>query len=160
LEVAKRSGGSTTSLASVSFTATATTFYWMRLDVATGASATEQARIWADGSPEPQGWMVRATDSSPLAANLVGTGGSWDLAGAGESIQYVCYAYAASGLAAPCSTPTATQTVIPTATATATATPSPTQTKTSNATPTLTTTATPSGSPTSTPTWTATPRPT
>jgi hypothetical protein len=46
--------------------------------------------------------MVTAWDSRPLAANLIGTGGSWDLAGPGESIRYACYAYAARGLAAPC----------------------------------------------------------
>jgi streptogramin lyase len=121
LELAKRSGNGTTILASVPFTASATTFYWMRLDVVTGASDTVQAKIWADGSPEPTSWMLTATDASPLSANLVGAGGSWDQPGTGESIHYACYAYAASGLAAPCGTGP-----VPTPAPTATATPMPT----------------------------------
>ena len=36
-------------LAAVPFTASATTFYWMHLDVATGTSDTMRASIWADG---------------------------------------------------------------------------------------------------------------
>ena len=102
LELAKRSNNWTAILASVPFLPRAHTFYWMRLHVIAGSSTTLQAKIWADGSLEPTSWLVTATDSSPLAANVIGTGGSWDLAGTGESIQYACYAYAARGLAAPC----------------------------------------------------------
>ena len=40
-------------------------------------------------------------DTQVTPFNLVGTGGTWDLTGTGESIQYACYAYAASGLATP-----------------------------------------------------------
>ena len=101
LELAKRSNNWTAILASVPFLPRAHTFYWMRLDVLPGTHATLRARVWPAGAPEPASWMVTAVDHSPLAANLVGTGGSWDLTGTGESIQYACYAYAASGLATP-----------------------------------------------------------
>jgi hypothetical protein len=104
LEVAKRSNNWTAILASVPFRPRANTFYWMRLDVVPGTRDTLRARVWPDGAPEPASWMVMAVDSSPLAANLVGTGGSWDLSGNGESIRYVCYSYATSGLAARCHT--------------------------------------------------------
>jgi streptogramin lyase len=117
-------------LASVPFTATANTFYWMRLDVAAGTSDIIRAKIWANGSAEPR-WMVTATDTSPLAANLVGTGGSWDLAGAGESIAYTCYTFAANGLAVPCG-----QSPMPTSTATSAATATATPTRAPTATPT------------------------
>jgi hypothetical protein len=78
LEIAKRSGGWTSILASVLFTASANTLYWMRLDVTASSTDTLQAKIWADGAPEPTSWMVTATDASPLGSNLVGMGGSWD----------------------------------------------------------------------------------
>src|SRR5207245_10349615 len=39
LELARRAASSTTILASVPFTASANTFYWLRLDVVTGPSA-------------------------------------------------------------------------------------------------------------------------
>jgi streptogramin lyase len=128
LELAKRAGGGTAILAAISFTPVANTAYWMRLDVVPGGtSASLQAKIWADGSAEPTSWMVSATDGSPLAANLPGAGGSWDQVGTGESINYSCFAYAASGPASPCSgagggapTPTPTPSITPT--------PSPTPT--------------------------------
>lgn len=129
LELAKRVGNVTSILATAPFTASANTYYWMRLDVTGGTTATLRAKVWADGTPEPSAWQVTAADGSPLAANLVGAGGSWNQAGAGEQIRYVCYAYAASGLAMPCGTgpvPTAT----PTSISSSTATPSPTPTGT------------------------------
>jgi hypothetical protein len=104
LELAKRSHDWTAILASVPFMPRAHTFYWMRLDVMPGTSDTIRAKVWPAGAPEPASWMVTAVDSSPLAANLAGTGGSWDLPGNGESIRYVCYSYATSGLAARCRT--------------------------------------------------------
>jgi hypothetical protein len=104
LELAKRSQNWTAILASVPFTATANTFYWMRLDVVRGTRATLRATVWPDGAPEPASWMVTAVDGSPLAANRTGTGGSWDLPGNGENIRYICYSYATSGLAARCHT--------------------------------------------------------
>jgi hypothetical protein len=104
LELAKRANNWTAILAAVPFTAAANTFYWLRLDVMPGTRATMRARVWPDGTPEPTSWMVTAVDRSPLAANLGGAGGSWDLPGNGESIRYVCYSYATSGLAAQCHT--------------------------------------------------------
>ena len=101
LEVAKRAGNMTNILASVPFTAAANTIYWMRLHVTPGTSTTLQATVWADGAPEPSSWMVSTTDASPLAANRVGTGGTWDGAGSGESIRYTWFAYAANGPASP-----------------------------------------------------------
>ncbi len=143
LELARRSGGGTGILTTVAFTPAANTVYWMRLDVVpSGTSTSLQAKIWADGSPEPASWMLSATDSSPLAANLVGAGGSWDQVGTGESMNYSCFAYAASGLASPCGSagggvptppppppPTATPTPPPPPTATPTP-PPPTATPT------------------------------
>jgi hypothetical protein len=104
LELAKRSHDWTAILASVPFMPRAHTFYWMRLHIMPGTSDTIRAKVWPAGAPEPASWMVTAVDSSPLAANLAGTGGSWDLPGNGESIRYVCYSYATSGLAARCRT--------------------------------------------------------
>jgi hypothetical protein len=140
LELAKRSGNVTNILASVSFTANANILYWTRLHVSVGTgSTTLQAKVWANGTAEPGAWMVTATDTSPLASNLVGTGGSWDQTGTGESISYVCYAFATSGLAHPCTLaagPTATP--IPTNTSGPTVTPTPTNTSSPAATPTST----------------------
>ncbi|HEX9036390.1 MAG TPA: hypothetical protein VF808_05310 [Ktedonobacterales bacterium] len=130
LEVARRSGGVSSVLASVPFTASANTVYWMRLDVQVGTgNDTLQAKIWADGTPEPSAWMVTATDTSPLVANLPGDGGSWDGVGTGETMNYTCYAYAASGLASPCA-PAPTGTPTPGPSPTPTATPAPTATAT------------------------------
>src|SRR5438309_11460121 len=112
-------------LASVAFTPTAGTLYWMRLDVVVGSgSDTIRAKVWADGSAEPS-WMVSATDLLPLAANLSGTGGSWDQAGPGETMNYHCYAYASSGLATGCGqsgTPTPDRKRTPTTSSTRTST--------------------------------------
>jgi len=128
LELARRGGNFTMILASTPFTPSPATRYWMRLDVVPmSGSATLRAKIWADGTPEPD-WMLTATDNQPLAANLVGTGGSWDLAGVGESIGYICYAFAISTLAAPCASGT-TPPPPPTPTPTA-STPTPTNTPT------------------------------
>lgn len=145
LEIGRRNNGSTSILASVAFTPHANTVYWMRLDVVRGASNTLRAKIWANGTTEP-GWMVTATDTAPLPANLDGTGGSWTLVGTGETIAYTCYAYSATTLATACgagssSTPTPTPTTAPTATPTSVAT----------ATPTTAPTATPTTAPTATP---------
>jgi streptogramin lyase len=131
LELARRLGGSTAVLTSIPFTPSANTVYWLRLDVSVGVgSDVLSAKIWADGTPEPASWMVAATDLTPLAPNFAGTGGSWDQAGAGESIHYTCYAYASTGLASPCAPagpvgtptpgPSPTPTIPPTPTATAT----------------------------------------
>ncbi len=149
LELARRQGGGTGVLASVPFSASANTLYWLRLQVTPGATPGTptllQAKVWADGSAEP-GWQVSASDPQPLASNLIGTGGSWDGAGVGQSIRYTCYAFASTGLASACGNGGAT----PTPTPTVTSTPTPTMTPTTSPTPTPTQTTTPT--PTSTPT--------
>ncbi len=163
LEIAKRNGGGTGILASVPFVATANTVYWIRLDVAPGGPGQPtilSAKIWANGSVEPSNWMVTATDSSPLGPNYPGTGGTWDKKGTGESINYLCYAFATSGLASPCDSSGTGSTPTPTPTPTQTATPSPTPTGTTTPSPTPTGTSTPSPTPTSTVGPTPTPLPT
>jgi streptogramin lyase len=40
--------------------------------------------------------------AGPLASGLSGAGGSWDVTGSGETINYACFAYAISGSAAAC----------------------------------------------------------
>ena len=145
LELAKRISNGTLILASISFMPSAATLYWMRLDVSVGSgSTTLQAKIWAAGSAEPD-WMLSVTDSSPLAPNLTGAGGSWDLAGSGESIAYSCYAFAVSALASACdaTTPPPTPTPSPSPTPTATSIPSPTPTPTPTSSPSPTPTPTP-----------------
>jgi streptogramin lyase len=154
LEVAKREYGGTGVLASVPYVAQANTVYWLRLDVAVGSgSDTIRAKVWPAGSAEPSGWMVSATDSQPLGPNLVGTGGTWDQVGSGETINYLCYAYAASGLASACGSGSGSATSTPTSTPTS----SPTPTATPTGTPTGTITGTPTDTPTNTPTLTNTP---
>jgi hypothetical protein len=169
LEIARRNGGSTAILAQVPFTAAANTYYWMRLDVTVGSTNTLNARIWADGTAEPTSWMVTATDSKPLAANLIGAGGSWDQIGTGEQIVYSCFAFATSGLAQQCGflptptftvSPTASPTPFPTLTSTGTATSSPTNTPTTTFTATVTRMPTNTNTVTSTRTPTNTPTPT
>jgi DNA-binding beta-propeller fold protein YncE len=128
LEIAKRSGGSTSILASVPFTASANTVYWIRLDVAPGGVGLPtvlSAKIWANGSAEPANWMVTVTDNSPLGSNYVGTGGSWDITGTGETINYTCYAFATSGLASACDSGGVSITPTPTPTGSPSPTPTP-----------------------------------
>ena len=128
LEIGERKKNINTVLASVPFTPSANTLYWMRLDTATNRSGTIEAKVWADGSPEPAGWMVTGNDNNALAANYVGAGASWDVAGTGESVNFACYALNTGGNAAfPCPpNPNAT----PTPTSTSTSTPTPTSTST------------------------------
>jgi hypothetical protein len=152
LELARRSGNVTNILASTSFSPTANTGYWLRLDVTPGTSTVLRAKVWAEGTTEPASWTVTTTDTQPLAANLTGTGGSWDVVGSGETIQYTCYAFATNGLAAPCAAPSG-------ATTTPTLTPAPSKTATSTSIPTnppATATKTPTPKPSSSPTPTST----
>src|SRR6266516_4880053 len=112
LEIGERKKNINSVLASVAFTPSANTLYWMRLDTATNRSGTIEAKVWADGSPEPAGWMVTGNDNNALAANYVGAGASWDVAGTGESVNFACYALNTGGNAAiPCApNPNATPT--------------------------------------------------
>src|SRR6266487_408773 len=127
LEIGERKKNINTVLASVAFTSSANTLYWMRLDTATNRSGTIEAKVWADGTPEP-GWMVTGNDNNALAANYVGAGASWDVTGTGESINFSCYALNTGGNAAfPCA-PNPNATPTPTSTSTSTPTPTPTPT--------------------------------
>jgi hypothetical protein len=128
LEIGERKKNINTVLASVPFTPSANTLYWMRLDTATDRSGTIEAKVWADGTPEPTGWMVTGKDNNALAANYVGAGASWDVAGTGESVNFSCYALNTGGNAAlPCP-PNPNATPTPTSTAASTPTPTPTPT--------------------------------
>src|SRR6266700_202768 len=128
LEIGERKKNINTVLASVPFTPSANTLYWMRLDTATDRSGTIEAKVWADGMTEP-GWMVTGNDNNALAANYVGAGASWDVAGtAGESVNFSCYAFNTGGNAAfPCP-PNPNATPTPTSTSSSTPTPTPTST--------------------------------
>ncbi len=127
LEIGERKKNTNTVLASVPFTPSANTLYWMRLDTATDRSGTIEAKVWADGTPEP-GWMVTGNDNNALAANYVGAGASWNVAGTGESVNFSCYALNTGGNAAlPCA-PNPNATPTPTSTSTSTPTPTPTPT--------------------------------
>ncbi len=127
LEIGERKKNINTVLASVAFIPSANTLYWMRLDTATDRSGTIEAKVWADGTPEP-GWMVTGKDNNALAANYVGAGASWDVAGTGESVNFACYALNTGGNAAlPCA-PNPNATPTPTSTSTSTPTPTPTPT--------------------------------
>lgn len=126
LEIGERKKNINTVLASVPFTPSANTLYWMRLDTATDRSGTIEAKVWADGIPEP-GWMVTGNDNNALAPNYVGAGASWDVAGTAESVNFSCYALNTGGNAAiSCAlNPNATPTPTPTSTSTPTPTPTP-----------------------------------
>jgi hypothetical protein len=127
LEIGERKKNINSVLASVPFTASANTLYWMRLETATDRSGTIEAKVWANGTIEP-GWMVTGNDNNALAANYVGVGASWDMAGTGESVNFACYALNTGGNAAfPCA-PNPNATPTPTSTATSTPTPTPTPT--------------------------------
>ena len=55
LEIGERKKNANSVLASapLPFTAFANTLYWMRVDTAADRSGTIEAKVWADGSPEP-----------------------------------------------------------------------------------------------------------
>src|SRR2546430_6582732 len=91
LEIGERKKNANSVLASLPFTPAADTLYWMRLDTATDRSGTIEAKVWADGTPEP-GWMAIGNDNNALAGNYAGAGASWDAAGTGESVNFSCYA--------------------------------------------------------------------
>jgi len=105
INLVKRNAGVMNWVASIPFTATANTRYWIRLDVQPSAGhAVVNARVWMDGTPEPSGWQVSYTDPSPLAPGQAGAMGDWPKTPApGEAIHYLNWSYAATGLATPAS---------------------------------------------------------
>src|SRR6266704_5231834 len=129
LEIGDRKKNINYVLASVPFTPSANTLYWIRLDTATDRSGTIEAKVWANGKPET-GWMIKGNDNNALAPNYVGAGASWDVAGTGENVNFSCYAFNTGGNAAfPCPpNPNATPTPTPTPTSSSTPIPTPTST--------------------------------
>lgn len=69
LSIAKIVSGTSTTLATTSFTPSASTFYWIRLRVQGSAL---KAKIWQDGTAEPTSWTVSTSDSTFTSAGLVG----------------------------------------------------------------------------------------
>jgi hypothetical protein len=61
LIIQKKVSGVATTLATVSFAATAGTSYTMRFNV---TGTTLSAKVWATGSTEPTSWMATATDTA------------------------------------------------------------------------------------------------
>lgn len=59
--------GTTTNIATTSFTASINTFYWIRAAV---IGSTLYGKIWQDGTAEPSSWSLSATDT-----NITGAGG-------------------------------------------------------------------------------------
>jgi hypothetical protein len=93
----RASGGKVTVEASATFTVSANTGYWTRLNVNhSGSSTVVSLKVWADGTSEPSAWTLSWTDSSPLAAGLAGAGSTWVRTGTGESVSYACYGYSAT----------------------------------------------------------------
>ena len=72
---AKTVAGSATTLANIATPETHTTsaWYWMRARLSGTTSVNLKARLWRDGSAEPPGWTLDATDASAPAA-LQGSG--------------------------------------------------------------------------------------
>lgn len=107
LEIARRSASVLTVPAFATFSISANTLYWVRLnfDSSTGIVS---AKAWADGASEPSSWMVTYTDGSPLSSGLVGVGGTWNATGTGQQINYACFSYkaVASISAKPCQSST------------------------------------------------------
>lgn len=72
LTLRKRVAGTETQLAAApdaGLVHAAGRFFWVRLQV---SGTTLQARVWQDGTLEPQTWAVAATDSSLLGAGQIG----------------------------------------------------------------------------------------
>ncbi len=62
-------GVSSTVGSDVATTTTAATEYWMRASISEG---TIQGKVWADGTSEPGGWTITASDSSITARGYFG----------------------------------------------------------------------------------------
>jgi hypothetical protein len=105
VNLVKRLNGVMNWVAQVPFVAQPGTPYWLRCDVQpNGTTNVVSARVWAAGNPEPTTWQVTWTDPSPLAAGQAGAMGDWPTRpAAGEQIQFLNWAYAAAGFAAPAS---------------------------------------------------------
>lgn len=71
-KIDKKVAGTTTNVASTSFSPVNGTFYWMRVRM---VGTSMMGKIWTSGSAEPGSWTWSATDSS-LASGYVGLGGN------------------------------------------------------------------------------------
>jgi hypothetical protein len=79
------------------FVVVANTNYWIREVVqVSGGVAHIMARAWADGTPEPNTWLVTYNDTTPLPPGNGGAMGDWlrDPA-AGEQTQFSAWSYTA-----------------------------------------------------------------
>jgi hypothetical protein len=68
ININKAVSGTNSNLATVGFSMTLNQPYWFRLII---VASTIYARVWQDGSTEPTGWTLTATDTS-----VTGTGGA------------------------------------------------------------------------------------
>jgi len=130
LIIQSKINGSTTTLKSVAFTATAGTAYSIRFR-AVGSSLF--ARVWQAGTTEPTTWQATASDSSLT----MGQAGLRVQVGSGITAKITSFMATVPGSVAT-STPTVTGTVTSTVTPTVTPTLTPTQTPTQTATSTPT----------------------
>lgn len=92
LQIARRTGGSSTIKVSTGYTVAAGQKYWLRFNVSGGAT---KLRVWKDGTAEPSTWNLTWTDGSPLASNYSGFG-SWQNASTSATVNVVYYAYSSN----------------------------------------------------------------
>jgi len=95
LELTIRRAGTMIHAADAPFVVVANTDYWIREVVqVSGGVAHIAARAWADGTPEPNTWMVTYDDSTPLPPGNGGAMGDWLRdPQAGEQTQFSAWSY-------------------------------------------------------------------
>ena len=95
LELTIRRAGVMIHAADAPFVVVANTDYWIREVVqVSGGVAHIAARAWADGTPEPNTWMVPYDDTTPLPAGNGGAMGDWlRVPQAGEQTQFGAWSY-------------------------------------------------------------------
>ena len=95
LELTIRRAGVMIHAADAPFVVAANTDYWIREVVqVSGGVAHISARAWADGTPEPNTWLVTYNDTTPLPPGNGGAMGDWlRLPQAGEQTQFSAWAY-------------------------------------------------------------------
>ena len=95
LELTIRRAGTMIHAADAPFVVVANTDYWIREVVqVTGGVAHIAARAWADGTPEPNTWLVTYNDTTPLPPGNGGAMGDWlRKPQAGEQTQFSAWSY-------------------------------------------------------------------
>lgn len=103
LELRKRDHGIMTTVASIPFTYSANTPYWIREHVQVSNGVAQiNARAWRNGTAEPSNWQVTYSDTHPLPAGNAGAMGDWlKKPFSGAQICFNSWSYAANGLASP-----------------------------------------------------------